>query len=983
MTTRMLIDARHKEETRVAVVSGNKIEELDFESAEHKQIKGNIYLAKVTRVEPSLQAAFVDYGGNRQGFLAFSEIHPDYYQIPTEDRAKLLAEEAAAAAEEAALREQEDAEDEVAASQGNASSDGEDIDADDVETFEAADSDVDTDEDDAPKPRRTRRKKSGDDEIASDDDAASADQSEEASDEEPKKKPRRRRVTKSKSMIVDDSENIVSDDEDFGDNASDASSDISSDDDDGARRNRRRRGNKGRSEKKSPNSAGRHQKARRPSDEVRAKRIALRRRYKIQDVIQRRQVLLVQVVKEERGNKGAALTSYLSLAGRYCVLMPNTSHGGGISRKINSGTDRKRLKSIVADMNLPVSMGCIIRTAGLSKTKVEIKRDFDYLARLWDKIRERTLSGAAPMLVHSDSDLIKRAIRDIYNRDITEVNIEGEEGFKAAKDFMKLLTPSHVKKLKQYTDSVPLFQRYGVEDQLNAMYHPIVQLKSGGYIVINPTEALVSIDINSGRSTKEHGIEATAVNTNLEAAREIARQLRLRDMAGLVVIDFIDMDHHSNIRKVERAMKDALRNDRARIQVGRISSFGLMEMSRQRLRTGVLEASTRECPHCEGTGLVRTSSSSALSALRMIEDEAASGKGSVIELAASEEATIYVLNNKRAELGEIEDRYHVRVLIKPNGEVEGAKMTVASTGPKPMQAVRIIPIVDDEPEEEIEASENVQEESSGHNETRPEKSVNSPDESRGRRRRGRRGGRGRNNDRNTQNEQSVTAHASDSSSVSTDNSQTNENDAAIAEAVTTDQEKAKPKRRVGRARKAPVNAIEDASSETAAAETAKTDSEEKPKRKRAPRKTAAQKTATLDAAETDIATSDSNEKPKRTRKPRVKKADTADANAATSNASGENAETQSSVKPKRTRKASTAKTPIANRGGNSVEDSVKDIGAKTGEKADTISDNGQKPKKAAAKSVSEKTAEPKKAQTGPDTASDDKPRKGWWQRTFG
>jgi ribonuclease E len=370
------------------------------------------------------------------------------------------------------------------------------------------------------------------------------------------------------------------------------------------------------------------------ADELRRKRQNLRRRYKIQDVIRRRQVLLVQVVKEERGNKGAALTTYLSLAGRYCVLMPNTSNGGGISRKISNGADRKRLKAIMADLQLPSTMGCIVRTAGLSRTKVEIKRDFDYLARLWDEIRDNTLKSAAPALIYQDSDLIKRAIRDIYNRDIEEVIVEGEEGYRHARSFMKLLMPSHVRRVKAYADTVPLFQRGGVEDQLSAMYQPVVQLKSGGYLVINPTEALVSIDINSGRSTREHNIEQTAYATNIEAAHEIARQLRLRDMAGLVVIDFIDMESNGHIRKVEKAMKDALKNDRARIQVGRISSFGLMEMSRQRLRTGVLEASTKPCPHCEGSGLMRTAASAGLSALRMLEDEAAKGRGSRIVLRA-------------------------------------------------------------------------------------------------------------------------------------------------------------------------------------------------------------------------------------------------------------------------------------------------------------------------------------------------------------
>ncbi len=458
-------------------------------------------------------------------------------------------------------------------------------------------------------------------------------------------------------------------------------------------------------------------------------------------------MLLVQVVKEERGNKGAALTTYLSLAGRYCVLMPNSSHGGGISRKISSAADRKRLKQIVGELTLPRSMGLIVRTAGLQRNKTEIKRDFDYLARLWDEIRERTLSSSAPAMIHSDLDLVKRAIRDIYNRDIEEVVVEGAEGYKAAKEFMKLLMPSHARRVKQYADPVPLFQRYGAEDQLSAMYDPVVQLKSGGYLVINPTEALVSIDINSGRSTKEHGIEATALNTNLEAAREIARQLRLRDMAGLVVIDFIDMEYGSNVRKVEKAMKDALKNDRARIQVGRISGFGLMEMSRQRLRTGVLEATTRSCPHCDGTGLVRTASSAGLSALRLIEDEAAKGKGTTITLYASTEAAIYLLNAKRADLAEIEDRYGVTVEVIPEGEDEGAKMRVSSTGPRPTTVPRFEPIAE-EVDDFIadEADEDEDDEESEVRESRSERGRKDDegDDRRGKRRRRRRGGRGRN-----------------------------------------------------------------------------------------------------------------------------------------------------------------------------------------------------------------------------------------------
>ena len=668
MTTRMLIDARHPEETRVAVVQGNRIEEFDFESAERKQLKGNIYLAKVTRVEPSLQAAFIEFGGNRHGFLAFSEIHPDYYQIPKEDRDALLREEA-----EDALAFADDDDDDYHDDEHGAEASDHDIDEASIERL---------DNDGAPEP-------------------------------------------------LDAAEDHPHEDGDHGDGEQDEAKRVAS------------------------KSAGRGG----DGDQVEAlrrRRQNLRRRYKIQDVIRRRQVLLVQVVKEERGNKGAALTTYLSLAGRYCVLMPNTSHGGGISRKISNVADRKRLKSIMAEMKLPKTMGCIVRTAGLQRTKVEIKRDFDYLARLWDGIREGTLKSEAPALIYEDSNLIKRAIRDIYSREIDEVLVEGPEGYKTSREYMKLLMPAHAKKIRPYIDAVPLFQRFGVEDQLTAMYQPVVQLKSGGYLVINPTEALVSIDINSGRSTREHNIEQTATATNLEAAHEIARQLRLRDMAGLVVIDFIDMDNNSNVRKVEKAMKEALRNDRARIQIGRISSFGLMEMSRQRLRTGVLEASTRICPHCEGTGFVRTASSAGLSALRLLEEAAARGRGTLLTLRASREATIYVLNRKRAEISEIEDRYGVEIEVIPDHHDEGARMTVDISGPPPMHAPKLPPMPEPEPEDdlidEIEEDEEELEEASDEEETerpaksergdRPERSEREDGEGgRRRRRRRRRGGR--------------------------------------------------------------------------------------------------------------------------------------------------------------------------------------------------------------------------------------------------
>ncbi len=604
MSNRMLIDARHPEETRVAVINGQRIEEFDFEAADKRQLKGNIYLAKVTRVEPSLQAAFVEYGGNRHGFLAFSEIHPDYYQIPKEDRDALLREEA---------------------------------------------------------------------ELAADDHGHDGEEG-------------------------DESDDVLE-------------------------------------------TGGHHDE---PSDALRRKRMALRRRYKIQEVIRRRQVMLIQVVKEERGSKGAALTTYLSLAGRYCVLMPNTAHGGGISRKISNPADRKRLKQVMADLHLPNGMGAIVRTAGLKRSAVDIRRDFDYLTRLWDEIREKTLASQAPALIHEDSGLIKRAIRDVYNREIDQVLVEGRGGFEAAHRFMSMLMPSHAAKVVEYEGSVPLFQRFGVEDQLEAMYQPVVQLKSGGYLVINPTEALVSIDINSGRSTREYGIEETATKTNLEAADEIGRQLRLRDMAGLVVIDFIDMENGSNVRKVEKAMKEALKNDRARVQIGRISSFGLMEMSRQRLRTGILEASTHICPMCEGTGMVRSVSSAALAALRALEAEALRGRHSDLVLRASEEVAVYLLNRKRIELAELEELYGVTIITRPDDSLIGPNFEIDAGGPPPSKKVEmvalppLVKIVEDGDADEAEDDDGEEGEERG--EERGEDGRRG--RGRGRRRRGR-DGRGR------------------------------------------------------------------------------------------------------------------------------------------------------------------------------------------------------------------------------------------------
>ena len=565
MANKMLIDASHPEETRVVVVRGNRVEEFDFESANRKQLRGNIYLAKVTRVEPSLQAAFVEYGGNRHGFLAFSEIHPDYYQIPVADRQALLAEEAQAERE------------------------------------------AEKDEERAARRKQSKRSRKGDDsvsEAAETEDAAAAD---------------------ADSAEANGEDEVI---EQLG--GADVGEEVP---------DRRHR--------------------------------PLRRQYKIQEVIKRRQVLLVQVVKEERGNKGAALTTYLSLAGRYSVLMPNTARGGGISRKITNVTDRKRLKTIAQELDVPEGMGVILRTAGATRTKAEIKRDFEYLLRMWESVRELTLKSTAPALVYEEGSLIKRAIRDLYNKDIDEVLVAGDEGYREAKDFMRMLMPSHAKVVKPYKDPQPLFARYGVEAQLDAMFSNQVTLKSGGYIVINQTEALVSIDVNSGRSTREHNIEDTALKTNLEAAEEIARQLRLRDLAGLIVIDFIDMEEKRNNRAVEKKLKECLKNDRARIQVGRISAFGLLEMSRQRIRTGVLESSTVVCHHCGGSGFVRATASVALHILRSIEEALLKSAQHNIIVKTRTEVALYILNQKRVHLRELETRFDVSISIFGDDTLSG------------------------------------------------------------------------------------------------------------------------------------------------------------------------------------------------------------------------------------------------------------------------------------------------------------------------
>nr|WP_295833256.1 ribonuclease E/G [uncultured Azospirillum sp.] len=673
MAKRMLVDATHPEETRVAVVNGNRLEELDFEIASRKQLKGNIYLAKVTRVEPSLQAAFVEYGGNRHGFLAFSEIHPDYYRIPIADREALLAEERR-------LEEQAEARAEAAA---DGAVMGEPIRPEQVveewspmpSPIAPEASDEEGDEDNG-----AEDAESGDEQTAPSEGAAQA-------------------------------------------GAQDAPDTLGGDEDEEAETQRRRS---------------------RPL-----------RSYKIQEVVKRRQVMLVQVTKEERGNKGAALTTYLSLPGRYCVLMPNTGRGGGISRKITNPADRKRLKEILSDLDIPDGMAVILRTAGLERSKPEIKRDLEYLLRLWDDIREQTLKSSAPCLIYEEANLIKRSIRDLYSNDIDEIWVEGEAGFRTAREFMDMLMPGHSQRVQLYRDSqIPLFHRYQVETQIDAIHSPVVQLRSGGYIVINPTEALVSIDVNSGKSTRERNIEETAYKTNLEAADEVARQLRLRDLAGLIVIDFIDMEEPRNNAAVERRMKEAMKNDRARIQLGRISAFGLLELSRQRLRPSLLETNFERCPHCSGTGVVRSVESASLHVLRAIEEEGIRKRSAEITIYVPTSIALYILNQKRGELAKIEERHAFSVmvqaddtLIAPDHRLERNKARLPDEEGPLVSADRVMAETDralaaepvqpvEEPEAEVEAAQ--VEESAERAETNGD--GNGEDR---RRRRRRRRGRGR------------------------------------------------------------------------------------------------------------------------------------------------------------------------------------------------------------------------------------------------
>ncbi|MCJ8518960.1 ribonuclease E [Pseudorhizobium tarimense] len=768
MADKMLIDASHEEETRVVVVRGNRIEEFDFESEHKKQIRGNIYLAKVTRVEPSLQAAFVDYGGNRHGFLAFAEIHPDYYQIPLADRQALMQAEAE---EQKKIAE-----------------------ADSVDPVDLASAEQPSV--DAPVEAQTEAGA----------EAAEASPGEEAAveAEKPKAKPSRSRSRK-KAVEAEASEAAAGPSDEGedkgtpGEMAAMVETDSISEDVRG-RRNHDDDDEDDNGEKEEIESVGAEDAMEEVPDRVVRKP---RKQYRIQEVIKRRQILLVQVAKEERGNKGAALTTYLSLAGRYSVLMPNTARGGGISRKITQPQDRKRLKEIARELDVPQGMGVILRTAGANRTRVEIKRDFEYLMRLWENVRTFTLASTAPCLVYEEGSLIKRSIRDLYNKDISEIIVSGEEGYREAKDFMKMLMPSHAKVVQPYRDLHPIFARSGIEAQLDRMLQPQVTLKSGGYLIINQTEALVAIDVNSGRSTREHSIEDTALQTNLEAAEEVARQLRLRDLAGLIVIDFIDMEEKRNNRAVEKKLKDCLKNDRARIQVGRISHFGLLEMSRQRIRASVLESTTQICTHCGGTGHVRSQSSIALHALRGIEEYLLKNTTHDITVRTTPETALYLLNQKRHNVVDYEKRFGVSIFIESDSGIGSSHFAIDRGEPveNPVKVESLIQFaampVDEDEDDDIVVEEEEDEELAEAKAEAPAAPAQN-EEQNGRKRKRRRRRRNRNGDRSEAG--SFDQNGDDAGSASDDDADEADDETEAREGVDADEEQSEGGRRKRRRR---------------------------------------------------------------------------------------------------------------------------------------------------------------------------------------
>ncbi len=918
MAKKMLIDATHPEETRVVVADGNKVEEFDFESENKRQLAGNIYLAKVTRVEPSLQAAFIDYGGNRHGFLAFSEIHPDYYQIPVADRLALLEEEAEFARQQAeeedkpkkgrgrgrgrskaAKAKSEDAviSEEVEDADAVSGMDVVEQDADDVIEVEEGSSPMETvAETPVETPEASDEGQDGDDDSDGDSDDGDDDDVLQATDKD---------------------ENIES---------------VAQEDD---------------------------------ADEVRPARKPRPKRYKIQEVVKVRQILLVQVVKEERGNKGAALTTYLSLAGRYCVLMPNTARGGGISRKITNAADRKKLKEIANEIDVPKGAGLIVRTAGAKRTKSEIKRDYEYLQRHWEQVRALTLKSIAPAPIYEEGDLIKRSIRDLYNREIDEVLVEGEMGYRTAKDFMKMIMPSHAKNVKHYAEQMPLFARHQVESYLSGMFNPTVQLPSGGYIVIDTTEALVAVDVNSGRATKEGSIEQTALKTNLEAAEEVARQMRLRDLAGLIVIDFIDMEERRNNNAVEKRLKDKLKTDRARIQVGRISGFGLLEMSRQRLRPGMLEATTQPCPSCHGTGLIRSDDSLALTILRQLEEEGTRKRSREVLLTAPVAVINYLMNAKREHVAAIEARYGMAVRmeadphkVSPDFTIEKFKTAtrnitpvVAKTAAISMDSIDMSDLEDVVEAEEIDETEEDAPAARGQ-QPQNEPELDEDGNPKKKKRRRRRGGRGRNRNRDRDAENGGENGAENSGDTPADGAQAPEDDdprPSIAEAASeaenaepVKEEKPKRSRTRSRSKKADAPAAEEASVETPAEAPAEAapEAEEKPKPKRRSRaKKVEEAPAEADAPEA-AAEEKPAKKPRSRAKPKKPEAVAEDAVVADATTVTAEAAVEEAPKPKKTRTRTSGTTASAV---TEPVEAAAETGAETA--AETGADVAEAPKK--------------------------------------
>ncbi|MEM9899894.1 MAG: ribonuclease E/G [Pseudomonadota bacterium] len=832
MPKKMLIDATHAEETRVVVADGTRVDEFDFETVNKRQLAGNIYLAKVTRVEPSLQAAFVDYGGNRHGFLAFSEIHPDYYQIPVADREALLAEERAYAAQQAAEEEGEK-KPRRRRSKASRAKDADPVAASDVPKDGA--SGMDVVELDPPVAEADALPIADLPEIVSDavdDHAEAAVEASEATAPDPA--PERAVPPDAAEALAAEADGGVVPEPDAGPDAAPiaaaadaapaavASGERSDDAEEG----------------EAPYAAVDHATEidadiesvadEDVTEEIRQPRKARPRRYKIQEVVKVRQIMLVQVVKEERGNKGAALTTYLSLAGRYCVLMPNTARGGGISRKITNATDRKKLKDIAGEIEVPEGAGLIIRTAGAKRTKTEIKRDYEYLKRLWEQIRDLTLKSIAPAPIYEEGNLIKRSIRDLYARDIEEVLVEGEAGYRVAKDFMKMIMPSHAKNVKHYQEIQPLFARHQVESYLSSMFNPTVQLKSGGYIVIGVTEALVAIDVNSGRATKKGSIEETALETNLEAAEEIARQLRLRDLAGLIVIDFIDMEERKNNSAVEKRFKEKLKTDRARIQVGRISGFGLLEMSRQRLRPGMLEATTQPCPHCHGTGLIRSDDSIGLQILRQLEEEGGRRRSREVLVICPTGIGNFLMNKKREHIAQIEGRYGLSVRIETDGRMISPEYSIekfkTATRAVPEPTAPVISIdTSDMPEMEAEAEEAVE---AATEAVETSDDTGQPKKKRRRRRRRRGSGGGAQEGQEAAETGADGQEQPEETSESAEPAVGDDRADAAAEAPAQEEDEAAPEkpakrsrvRRTSRSRKSKVDAAADADASSASAE---------------------------------------------------------------------------------------------------------------------------------------------------------------------